>query len=111
MSATLSTHVLDTARGAPAAGVGIRLYRVDGARLTAVGDTVTNADGRSGDAFAPVTAGTYALVFAVEAYFARTGTPAFYDEITVRFRVDDGEGDYHVPLLLSPWGYATYRGS
>lgn len=116
----LSTHVLDTARGRPAEGVLVRLYRLGPAEghrvlLTTVS---TNADGRTdaplldGGAFSP---GTYELVFAVAAYFAATagtghvGTP-FLDDIPLRFTMSEDAG-YHVPLLVSPWSYSTYRGS
>ncbi|WP_237476497.1 hydroxyisourate hydrolase [Lichenibacterium dinghuense] len=112
----LSTHVLDTARGRPAAGVPVTLDRIaaDGAR-SRVAVAVTNADGRTdapllaGDAFA---AGTYELVFAVGSYFAdlAPGAP-FLDVVPLRFTVSDPDGHYHVPLLVSPWSYSTYRGS
>ncbi len=112
----LSTHVLDTARGRPASGIPVALHRVadDGAR-TAVATAVTNADGRTdapllaGAAFAP---GTYELTFAVGAYFddLAPGAP-FLDRVPLRFTVSDPEGHYHVPLLVSPWSYSTYRGS
>jgi 5-hydroxyisourate hydrolase len=111
MQGTFSTHVLDTARGIPAEGVGVSLYRIDGALRTLVGSATTNAEGRTGIEFAKIDVGTFAIVFDVEEYFDRDGTPAFYDEITVRFRVVDDGRHYHVPLLLSPWGYSTYRGS
>ena len=111
MKGTFSTHVLDTARGIPAEGVGVSLYRLDGPQRTLVASATTNADGRTGIEFAQIDAGTFAIVFDVEEYFERDATPAFYDEITIRFRVADDAGHYHVPLLLSPWGYSTYRGS
>jgi 5-hydroxyisourate hydrolase len=112
VSATLSTHVLDLARGTPAAGVAIVLYALDGETRTPLGSAITNADGRTD---APLAAdlgtGTYELVFAVGAYFARGATASFFEAIPIRFRIDAAEGHYHVPLLLSPWGYSTYRGS
>jgi 5-hydroxyisourate hydrolase len=111
MTATFSTHVLDTARGIPAAGVGVSLYRIDGTQRTLVGSGTTNAEGRTGIEFAQVDAGTFAIVFDVEEYFERDAVAAFYDEITVRFRVAGDGKHYHVPLLLSPWGYSTYRGT
>ena len=112
MAATLSTHVLDTARGLPAESVGIELFSVAANERTLVAAAITNEDGRT-DAPLSTTleAGTYELVFEVAGYFAARETPAFFDEITVRFRVDEGAKRYHVPLLLSPWGYSTYRGS
>ena len=112
MSATLTTHVLDTARGTPAAKVPIRLYRLTGDRRTLVAEATTNADGRTDAPLATSLApGTYELVFAVDSYFARTATATFFDEIPVRFTAGDTGSRYHVPLLLSPWGYSTYRGS
>ena len=111
MAATLTTHVLDTARGVPAGGISVGLFEVAGER-TLLHVAVTNADGRTD---APVAAdlapGTYELVFAVMDYFARDGVATFFDEIPVRFVVNAGAARYHVPLLLSPWGYSTYRGS
>ena len=105
--ARISTHVLDIAKGAPASGIRVELY-FDG-RLIRSADT--NADGRtdaplvSGDSL-PV--GTYNLVFHAGGYLP---APLFYDEITVRFIVTEASGNYHVPLLLAPHGYSTYRGS
>jgi 5-hydroxyisourate hydrolase len=111
VSARLSTHVLDTARGVPAAAIDIVLHRVEGEERTVVARAVTNNDGRTDAPLATaLPAGTYELVFAVGPYFARTGTPSLYDAIPVRFRIAEG-GRYHIPLLLSPWGYSTYRGS
>jgi len=96
--ARLSTHVLDTAKGRPAAGVEVRLQ---GKIVT------TDADGRAVvDENLPP--GIYDLVFAIGAYF---GTAQFLDEVVVRFRIAEGESRYHVPLLVSPFGYTTYRGS
>ncbi|UMA64874.1 hydroxyisourate hydrolase [Roseivivax marinus] len=114
----LTTHVLDTARGVPAAGLGVTLWRINGDDRTMIAETVTNADGRTDapilpkDAFAP---GTYELVFAAGAYLDAAGTPPetprFLDEVPIRFGISDPEAHYHVPLLLSPFGYSTYRGS
>ena len=115
--AGLSTHVLDTAHGRPAAGVAVQLWRLaDGAREV-VARTLTNADGRcdapllSGAALVP---GIYELVFAVGAYFAASGDAGagdFLDEVPVRFVVRPGLNHYHVPLLIAPYAYSTYRGS
>ena len=111
MPATLSTHVLDTARGTPAAGIGVQLYALNGDDRRLVAATETNADGRTGTPLSTsLASGAYELVFDVATYFARTHTAAFFDAIPVRFTVA-GDGRYHVPLLLSPWGYSTYRGS
>jgi len=110
---TISTHVLDTARGLPAAGITIALYALDerGAR-TFVAQSVTDDDGRTDAPLGSVLrAGAYELIFSVGDYFARHHEVGFYDEIPVRFRIGDRPGKYHVPLLLSPWGYSTYRGS
>jgi 5-hydroxyisourate hydrolase len=100
---SLSTHVLDTARGLPAAGVGIDLTLPDGTTRTAV----TDADGRA-RLLDELAAGEYELVFAVGDYF---GERAFLDRVPVRFIVADPAARYHVPLLVSPWSYSTYRGS
>ena len=112
---TISTHVLDTATGRPAEGLRIVLERVgDGGEAAAAGGGTTNADGRVKELLAPGTAlaeGVYRLRFDTGAWFARAGRDAFYPEVTVLFRVGAGDGHYHVPLLLSPFGYSTYRGS
>ena len=114
----LTTHVLDTARGKPAAGVRILLYRVSGNSHRKIAETVTNADGRSdapmleGKAF---TTGSYELVFCAGDYLRATGQAVggvlFLDEIPIRFGVPDAGAHYHVPLLISPFAYSTYRGS
>jgi 5-hydroxyisourate hydrolase len=108
----ITTHVLDTARGQPAAGVAVRLERVSDAGPEEIGRASTDADGRVRD-IGPerLAAGAYRLVFAAAAYFAQQRTAAFFPEVAITFTVD-GEGQhYHVPLLLSPFGYTTYRGS
>lgn len=114
----LTTHILDTANGRPGAGIGIALYRRDGAQRIAMGQFRSNADGRcdapllDGDA---LLAGEYELEFAVGDYFAATGVvlaePRFLDVVVLRFGVADPLAHYHVPLLVSPWSYSTYRGS
>jgi len=104
---TVTTHVLDTARGRPAAGVAVRLERVAGDGWQSVGSGVTDADGRLRD-LPPTSAGRYRLVFDTGAYL---GDDGFYPQVTVEFRLEQGEDHYHVPLLLSPFGYSTYRGS
>ncbi len=107
----LSTHVLDTALGVPAAAVCVTLYRL-GSERTELARGTTDAGGRIPSPFGgKLASGWYELIFAVGAYFAGTGSEAFYDEIPVRFRIDEGEERYHVPLLISPFGYSTYRGS
>lgn len=108
----LSTHVLDVARGAPGAHIEVALFRSDEFIRTPIASARTDDDGRIvgpfGGALEP---GWYELVFKVEAYFNRLETASFYDEIAVRFRIDEGTTRYHVPLLLAPYGYSTYRGS
>jgi 5-hydroxyisourate hydrolase len=109
---TLSTHVLDTARGVPAAGIALTLYALVEGTRTLIARDVTNADGRTDAPLATtLDAGVYELVFAVAAYFEHAGTPAFFDDIPIRFLVRADRERYHVPLLLAPWGYSTYRGS
>jgi 5-hydroxyisourate hydrolase len=114
----LSTHILDTARGRPAAGVKIMLYRITGQSHRKIAEVVTNADGRTDAPLlegAKLTAGTYELVFCAGEYVRATGQAGagilFLDEIPIRFGVPDAAAHYHVPLLLSPFGYSTYRGS
>lgn len=108
----LSTHVLDTSTGRPGAGIGVTLLAVDGAARTRLAALETNADGRTDRPLAEtLTPGVYELVFRVGPYFASRGVASFYDEIAIRVRIEDANGKYHVPLLLAPWGYSTYRGS
>ena len=114
----LTTHVLDTARGKPAAGVKITLYRVTGNSHKKIAETVTNADGRTDApmlAGPALTEGSYELVFCAGAYLRATGQASgevlFLDEIPIRFGVPDRSAHYHVPLLISPFAYSTYRGS
>ena len=110
---TLSTHVLDTTHGRPAAGMRLILSDGDGHVLA---ERITNQDGRLDAPILPAGAGAgiYELRFAVAEYFARRGVslsaPPFLDEVPVRFGMA-GQGHYHVPLLVSPYGYSTYRGS
>lgn len=110
---SLSTHVLDTARGRPAAGVGVVCERRVGDGWERVAERVTDDDGRVGDlvARADLRAGVHRLVFATGAYAATTGIPTFWPEVPVVFEVTDPGAHHHVPLLLSPYGYSTYRGS
>ena len=111
----ITTHVLDTAAGQPAAGVPVRLERAAADGGTVLGSASTDADGRARDLGpAEVEPGTYRLVFDTGAY-SRGGQereqPPFFPEVTVTFTVTDTGRHYHVPLLLSPFGYSTYRGS
>jgi 5-hydroxyisourate hydrolase len=105
---TLSTHVLDAARGRPAVGVGVRLEAADGSALV---DATTDDDGRVANFDTALEAGTYRLRFDTGAYFAATGQTGFYPEVLLTFSVTDAQQRYHVPLLLSPFAYSTYRGS
>jgi 5-hydroxyisourate hydrolase len=114
MSSPITTHVLDTARGRPAAGVAVRLERWFADTWAAVGAGVTDADGRLLTLVPegrPIGAGRYRLTFDTAAYFRATGVPGFYPEVPVVFEITDPSQHYHVPLLLSPHGYSTYRGS
>ena len=118
MPGFLSTHILDTARGCPAAGIKIMLYRVTGNSHTKLAEAVTNADGRTDApmlAGANYTAGGYELVFCAGNYLRATGQVSgetlFLNEIPIRFGITDPQAHYHVPLLLSAYGYSTYRGS
>jgi len=118
MSGRLTTHVLDTASGRPAAGLRIEAFRLAGAAREPLASLTTNADGRcdgpvlEGAAF---TAGVYELVFHAADYFRAAGVslpePAFLDLVPVRFGIAEPGRHYHVPLLISPYGYSTYRGS
>ncbi|MCR8550812.1 hydroxyisourate hydrolase [Salipiger sp. P9] len=114
----LTTHVLDTARGLPAEGVKIALYKVSGNSHRKIAETVTNDDGRTDNPILPADKfepGTYELVFFAGDYLRATGQsgaePLFLDQIPLRFGMSDPDAHYHVPLLLSPYSYATYRGS
>jgi 5-hydroxyisourate hydrolase len=117
MSGYLTTHVLDTARGMPAIGIKIELYSLNGER-TLIATTVTNDDGRTDSPILPMDkfkTGKYELVFFCSEYLETqclaAGELKFLDEIPIRFGMDDADAHYHVPLLLSPYGYSTYRGS
>ncbi len=114
----LTTHVLDTAHGTPGAGIEVRLYRAGPRGYEIVKSALTNADGRCDAPLldgAAMVAGRYRLVFGAGAYFRRIGTrlpePPFVDEVTLDFGIADTDAHYHVPLLVSPWSYSTYRGS
>lgn len=117
MGGFLTTHVLDTARGQPAEGIEIALYRVSGNSHRKIASAVTNADGRTDAPILPedeFKTGTYELIFFAGEYLRATGQaaaePLFLDQVPIRFGMSE-EGHYHVPLLLSPFGYSTYRGS
>lgn len=114
----LTTHVLDTAHGRPGAGIAVTLWRLDAGGRQELARTHTNADGRcdqpllEGDR---MQAGRYELVFAAGDYFRALDThlpqPAFVDDVVLRFGIANADQHYHVPLLVSPWSYSTYRGS
>ena len=120
MAGKLSTHVLDTCHGLPAAGMTIELWEMDsGGSPKKLKSVITNADGRTdapllaGEEFH---AGNFELRFQVGAYFARKpGTsatnPPFFSDVPIRFTISEATANYHVPLLVSPWAYSTYRGS
>ena len=114
----LTTHVLDTAHGRPAAGMALSLFRLEGDARQLVLRTQTNADGRcdapllTGD---EMRVGIYEIVFETAAYFRKSGAamsePPFLDAVPIRFGLGDASAHYHVPLLVSPWSFSTYRGS
>lgn len=109
----ITTHILDTTLGKPARGVPIQLERlVDGA-FKPVGAGQTDDDGRLKTLTppGPVEPGTFRIRFDTKAYFTATGTKGFYPYVEVVFEIVDGAAHYHVPLLLNPWGFSTYRGS
>jgi 5-hydroxyisourate hydrolase len=115
----LSTHVLDTAHGCPAAGMEVRLQRLGaGGEVTTLREIALNQDGRGDGPLldaASMAVGRYRLLFDVAAYFRARGVvlpePAFLDVVPLEFGIADAQGHYHVPLLVSPWSYSTYRGS
>ncbi len=117
MPGRLTTHVLDTTQGRPAANVMVQLWRIDSVGERTYLKTVsTTADGRTKEPLlsgGEMGVGVYELLFAVGAYFAQQPlpTPPFLDEVPIRFGIADADAHYHVPLLVSPWSYSTYRGS
>jgi 5-hydroxyisourate hydrolase len=114
MTSPVTTHVLDTARGAPAAGVGVTLEAETAPGVwSRVGAGVTDADGRLRSLLAPgeLRVGAYRIAFDAGGYFQSLGVDAFWREVVIEFVVRDATAHYHVPLLVSPFGYSTYRGS
>jgi len=118
MPARLSTHVLDIAHGCPARGMRIELWLLSGKRPRLLKEALSNADGRTDQPLltaSELRAGPYELVFLVGEYFAGKGVGGtvvpFLDRVPVRFNIADEGASYHVPLLVSPWAYSTYRGS
>lgn len=115
MRSLITTHVLDTSRGRPAVGVRVSLaFHEEKASWTALADGVTNSDGRISD-FLPestkLATGVYRLTFDTASYFQDSGVEGFYPSIVITFQIRDPAAHYHVPVLLSPYGYSTYRGS
>jgi 5-hydroxyisourate hydrolase len=112
---SITTHILDTSLGKPAANVGVTLEQVDAYGATQViGQSRTDQDGRARDLLAEgvaLEAGRYRLTFDVGAYFTATRRETFYPDVVITFDVRDANQHYHVPLLVSPFGYSTYRGS
>ena len=114
MKGKLSTHVLDIAEGRPAAGVSIGVWRREKGERHLLKSVITNADGRTDEPLlvgAELQEGEYELVFQVGPYFGAGPDNSFLNEIPIRFRILTSDETYHVPLLVSPWAYSTYRGS
>lgn len=118
MTGYLTTHVLDTAQGCPAAGLKITLYRIEGDSRSLLAEMQTNSDGRTNTPILPqdgFAIGTYELVFQAGDYLRNSPQslpePLFLDQVPIRFGISDASAHYHVPLLLSAFGYSTYRGS
>lgn len=116
--ARLSTHVLDTSQGKPAGGMQIDLYRFDGSERLHLKKVITNRDGRTEEPLLTgdqILIGKFELVFGAGAYFRSHGfvltEPPFLDQIAIQFGISDAQGNYHVPLLVTPYSYSTYRGS
>lgn len=110
---SISTHVLDAVAGGPAAGMAVRLVRLDDDRVIPLGEGTTNADGRCPELTDGLVleTGIHSLRFETGSWFRRTGTVCFYPVVDIAFEVTDTQAHYHVPLLLSPFAYSTYRGS
>lgn len=112
MTSHVTTHVLDAVSGIPAQGIGLRLLRHSSSGLEEIAAGRTDADGRNGE-LGPdrLPSGTYRLIFATGEYFQERGAETFYPEVTIDFLVREERAHYHVPILLSPFAYSTYRGS
>ena len=114
MTCLITTHILDISTGSPASGVQVKLYRADSVEREELGSGVTDSDGRiasgliADDQWKP---GRYQLEFATGQYFQELGVSSLYPVVTIVFEVSAGQDHYHIPLLLSPFGYSTYRGS
>lgn len=116
--AKLSTHVLDTANGIPAQGIKLEFFRLNGSEKQLLKTLTTNKDGRTDELLldeSTIEAGEYSIVFHTAEYFAKDNAkqdkPTFLNQIPINFGISDVKGNYHVPLLVSPWSYSTYRGS
>lgn len=109
----ISTHILDLSLGRPAAEVAVSLQRHELTGWQVIAEATTNNDGRCPELLAreQVLPATYRLIFAIEPYFAREGRKTLFPEIIIAFEVTEKESNYHIPLLLNPFGYSTYRGS
>lgn len=108
----ISTHVLDTARGNPAAGVTVRLFRVDADARELLATGQTDSDGRISPIFGgELAAGTYELLFSAGEYFRAAATATFFEDVPVRFVINSSTRKLHIPLLLAPFAYSTYKGS
>lgn len=112
MASFITTHVLDAAAGRPAAGIAVTLEQRTSGGWSQIAAGTTDADGRISD-LGPdqLPSGAYRATFATSDYFAATNTPTFYPEVSVTFQIDEAQQHYHVPVLLSPFAYSTYRGS
>jgi len=112
MRSPITTHILDTSLGRPAAGVPVRLERLD-TEWSVLAEAETDSDGRVTDLLRPdqLVAGTYRMFFDTDSYWERRGEKGFYPFVEIVFSVDEVQEHYHVPLLLNPFGYSTYRGS
>lgn len=114
MSGLLTTHVLDTANGHPAAGLEIELFRIEGDERSVLKTVRTNDDGRTDEPLLnedEFERGVYEISFHLGEYFGEGTEPPFLDRVPIRFGISDPDAHYHVPLLASPWYYSTYRGS
>ena len=114
MPSPITTHVLDTSRGCPAAGIEVELFQHNGEQSHRIGHARTDDDGRIMNGLVEqdqLVSGTYRIRFQTQDYFQRSGTTSFYPEVSITFVVTNEDEHYHVPLLLSPFGFSTYRGS
>lgn len=113
MKSPITTHILDTSLGRPAQGVTIRLEQLIGSDVKQIGEGITNTDGRVTDLMTPgsLVPGTYRIHFDIAPYYEKLGQKCFYPAVQIDFTVEATDEHYHVPLLLNPYGFSTYRGS